>query len=801
MSVFRGAYETILCIVRTRCGWPGYANSMSLGRLLLILFAAVLPAQAVIVRGKVTSPLGVPIPGARVQLILGPRSVASTIAGPDGSYEIRTDLSGRFVLLTSASVAARQPAVQVSAAFYGGRTDDLHLDIALDPSSLTPETSAVATGQPVPLAQLASRPTQVAADQLLTRRGIVEELRQQALSAVVVQLGQTGTPAALYLRGADPAELKLVLDGVSAERLGGGFDLSQYGASGLAAVSPEPAMELIATPLPLQPGGAEAGALTLHDARAALASGFSLTYAGDAGPLATVNNQAEASYAHTRFDLRGSFSRFDTANATPVSQFHQASSAADIGYHISGNTTLRATLRDDVSASALPSPYEFFGVQPSGRVGAQNLNGGGSLNFQTGQRWQHSIQFGLLRDREQTFDFTTPATGRPVMISGANGDAASGVATFNPLPSREDRVTDRNEYSYRTIYTQAPWLSAHMLIRYQQERGADLLPAALAATHPSIRLERTHLSFAGGLAGDLGHRVFYEASGLLDFGSNAAAAQPNTLGLRGSPRVGLTWTPKRPGKRRLSGTILHATAATGLREPTLDEQIAFPSARTVPRSRTFDTGIEQNLIHEKLVVRATYFHSQFAHQTELLAPETTAARALLSDTLGYRAQGIESSIRYTPRPRLYLNGGYTYLATLVEQSAVQPVINPAFAQTPIGATSALFGARPFHRPPHTGFVSAEFSGKRLNASIAAAFASRSDDSTALTLNPNLLLPNRNLSPGYAAIDANLIGQLTKRVAVYTQLENLADSRRLAPIGYLSTPFLIRTGLRIRLGRE
>jgi hypothetical protein len=43
--------------------------------------------------------------------------------------------------------------------------------------------------------------------------------------------------------------------------------------------------------------------------------------------------------------------------------------------------------------------------------------------------------------------------------------------------------------------------------------------------------------------------------------------------------------------------------------------------------------------------------------------------------------------------------------------------------------------------------------------------------------------------------------VTKRIAVFTQMTNLTDNRHMAPFGYLSTPFLIRTGLRVRLGGE
>jgi iron complex outermembrane receptor protein/vitamin B12 transporter len=769
---------------------------------LAVLAIVTVPAHAVIVRGVVTSPAGVPLAGARVQLILGPRSVADTISGVDGSYEIRTALAGRFVLLTSASITAKQPAVQISPAFYGGRTDDLQIDIALDPSALTPQTSTLANRHETTLLEGASAVSQIAADQLLTREEIPGLIPETVASAFVVTNGQTGAPAELYLRGASPASTKVLVDGVSAERLGGGFALNETGTVGLAAVATAPAFEVVSGANPLYPTGAASGVLAFHSAGSPLTDGFSLRYAGDAGVLDTLRNSVEVDYTKLRFDGRAAISRFDTANAAPAIKFHRASGDANLGYRISGNTGLRFTLRDDVAAGGLPSPFAFYGVQPQGRLASQNLDSGLSFTTRTGERWNHLLRFGIARNRTQTQDFATPDTGLPVTITGANGTSATGTATFLPLPLREDRVSNRDESTYQTSYDYRPWLHALMVAQYQDERAADLLPAGLA-THPSLRMERTHLSLAGGLKGDIRHRVFYEAYGVVDDGTTKAGA-PNpqySPGVHGSPRLGLTWAAVRPGKQKVRGTTLHASLATGFRESSIEEQAAFSSNHLVPRSRTFDAGVEQNLLRQKMSVRATYFHNQFAHETEVLAPETTAQAETLSNALAFRTQGLELTARYTPTPRVFLTGGYTYLASLVEQTAATGVLNPGFAGVPIGATTALLGARPFHRPPHSGFVSAQYSGRSLNAAIHVSFAGRSDDTTGLVLNPGLLLPNRNLSPGFAGIDASVLYNATHRLAVYTQLDNLADSRHLAPIGYISTPFVVRAGVRVRLGRE
>lgn len=748
-------------------------------RLIPLLFLSVFPAHAVIIRGHVLSPLGAPQPGARVQLIQGQRSVGDAITGIDGEYEIRSDVSGRFILLTSASISSRLPAIQIGSPFYGGRADLLNFDIALDSAAITPQVSSQSTLRETPLAQQAIIPIQIRPDQLLTHATLLPELRPNP-GAYLVQEGPNGTPSFLYLRGAAPAATKTVIDGISAEDLGGSFNLSTLSTSALSALVTEPAIELSPTANPLYALGAEAGVLSLHTPFAQTLRPTVL-YTGDAGNLASLHNEVIGTLAHTRTDLLASFARFDTSNDTPATPFHVATYATNLGYHISAATSLRLTLRDDFSAGPPTSPIAFYGVAPSGRFANQDLYSGLTFETRTEANWHNLLRFGIARKRNEQFNYTTPLHGLPVTITGANGSSATGIATFLQPPPREDRVTNRDEYTYQTDYPFAGYLTALLTFRYVDQRAADLTPNLRQTVN------RTNLSFAVGVQGQIRHRFFYETSGFV--------AHSPIYGFRGSPRVGLTYAPVRPGIRAFRGTTLHVTAATGFREPSLVESLASPTV--TPRSRTFDASIDQNLLSRKLTLQATYFHNQFSHDFEpvFLQP------LVVTSTLAFRTQGLETHLRYQPLPRLSMQGSYTYLAALTTQSLATPATNPSLPGTPIGALTALPGARPFHRPPHTGFLSAEYTGTTLTASVKAALSSRSDDSTYLIQNPTLLLPNRDLSPGWLSLDASVTYALTHRITAFTQLTNITDNRHIAPISYASTPFLIRTGLRIRIGGE
>src|SRR3981189_132532 len=66
--------------------------------LLALVAAALLtlPAKAIIVRGTVTTPFGVPLGDVRVQLIQGKGVAAFAFTQMDGTYEIRSAAGGRF---------------------------------------------------------------------------------------------------------------------------------------------------------------------------------------------------------------------------------------------------------------------------------------------------------------------------------------------------------------------------------------------------------------------------------------------------------------------------------------------------------------------------------------------------------------------------------------------------------------------------------------------------------------------------------------------------------------------------------
>jgi vitamin B12 transporter len=806
-------------------------------RPLLALAAAILlftlPAKGVSVHGTVTSPLGIPLANARIQLIQGRKVAAFTFSLQDGSYEVRSAVPGRFVLLISA--APFTPSI--GRPFYGGITNVVTQDIVMEYSTITPQLTTTATGIPTPLPQIPSAITLIPIQNLSTQVGILNDLRQSP-GTFAVQTGQAGSPIALYVRGGSSTANQVLMDGIPAADIGGLFDYSSISTTTLAG----PELYRGANSA-LYGTGTEASVVHLATTRSNFLAPV-LDYTGDAGNFHTYRNEAIVSGAINKLDYQAAFSRFNTSNAIPLDEYHTTNSIANIGYSILTNTLARFTLRNIDSAVGLPQAHDIYAISASGKRADQDLYSGITVENVLAGNWHNLVRYGIARKREQVQQFTPagePVTtiddgipdttyyGNTVSLRGANGYIATGQAAF--LTPSFDAVSNRDELLYQTNYTFPYRIAALFSFQYENERGRLLE----TATSDNQQTQRTNFLYTLQLQGDIKHRVFYSLGGAIE--------QNSLYGIAGTPRIGLAYAPVRPGKRWFRGTNLRANVATGVQEPSVANQFtslydrlqqtgnqsAITTYNVIPitfeRSRTYDFGIDQNILNQKVILKAGYFHNQFNHQLEFIGPNgleqyfgipATIATELPPATLNslaYRTQGMELEVQYRPVNHLFLDGGYTYLASIVLQSfssdAVaaangNPITNPNIPGIAIGALSPLVGSRPFRRPPSTGYFAVEFVANRFSTALKGALASRSDDSTFQLNNDRnggntLLLPNRDLDFGYAKLDFNMLLNVTRHVTVFTQLDNLLGQQHIGPIGYPGLPFTFRAGAKIRIG--
>ena len=807
-------------------------------RRALALVCSLLTASyvhAVTVHGIVSDPLGRPVAGATVALVQGGKVITTARTGYDGSYQLSSAASGQFNVLAG-GVSFRQ---LVTENFYGGSLDAVEQNVVLEPEWVRQSIVVTATGTPQPQAQVSASITTIEKPDFANRADMVDALRQ-VTGFDVVQTGQRGGETSVFIRGGNSDANKVVLDGVPIEDIGGGFDLSALSTTGISSV------EAYRGPNSVLWGSDAAAGVMAFDTPRGTTAFPSLLYEGDLGNFGTYRNEVQLGGTLRRFDYYGAFADLQTQNSLPMDEYHNITEAANFGYQPSGATSIRVTARNADIATGLPGTYSFFGMSNDGKQSDQDIFMSGTIDHTFSDAWHGLVRYGMARKREESEQWYPAGNliegnyyGNYVTIKGANGYSASGQALMNyggVYPYTINLVSNRDNLYAQTDYSITPHLTAIAGFRFEDERGME----NELAYGFNETLERANYDYMLAFNGDYKQRIFYSLGG---------GIQKNQLyGTQGTPRVGVSYYAVRPGKGVFHGTKLNFNFAKGVQEPTLEDQfgslyaflLANGGEATIKQfgispigaeqSRSYDGGIEQSLFNEHVTLRTTYFHNEFGNQIEYvganlvptLLPQLTPAEqqelesflesegafSLTLNSMAFRAQGLESEVEYGIGKNIFMRGGYTYLDGQVQRSfssdAVGPSTNPNIPGVPIGNDSPLVGARPFRRPPHTGFVGVSYTGKLLSLVGTGAFASRSDDSTYLggedPFGENtLLLPNRNLDSAYAKLDLGGTFKITSWVGIYAQLDNLLSQQHIGPIGYPSLPMNYRFGLRFALG--
>jgi vitamin B12 transporter len=797
--------------------------------------AAVCPAASI--RGVVTDPSGAKVTGATVTLFSSGSVIATAITTADGSFQILTGATGRFFVVVTAK-SFRQVATP---GFYAGKLDNIERNVVLEPEWVRQSIVVTATGTPTPQAQTSAATSVLGPQDLALEDNLASGLRLMP-GTFVVQSGQMGAVTSLFVRGGDSTSNKVLVDGVYAGDLGGGFD---FGPLSTTAVE---SAEVYRGPNSSFYGADAASGVVSLTTPHGTTNFPSLLFHGDAGRFDTSREELELAGAHKKLDYLGAFSWLQTANNLPNDEYHVATSAANIGWQPSGNTQIRATAHYGVDATGVPNAWDFYQVADQATEKDQDLFLSGSVDNQTTPDFHQSVRYGMTRKREQyhlwqqsgggTFDAYGDSFGDLVTITGANGYAVTGQALLDfagTYPEGNQIVSNRDQINYQGDYTFTPHITGTAGFHYEDERGAA--PGSSYLTP----VKRSNYDYVAAVHGDFKNRFFYTLGGSLE--------RYSLFGTQTSPRAGVSYYVLRPRKGIFSGTRVLFNFGDAVREPSLTDQFyslynfletnggqstitqLHITPLAAPATRTYEGGMEQAFFGERLVFRTSFFHNEFGRQIEYvgldLIPEllpnlTPAQQNQLEQFLqdngayeqslnseAYRALGAETTVEGGIGRNIFLRGGYTYLDAVVQRSfsnddvaLLGPV--PTFDGIPVGEDSPLQGARPFRRAPHTGFVTATYSNKKLTGLFNAAFVSRSDDSDFLggyDINGgnSLLLPNRNLDYGYAKLDLGGSYQLLNWLGIYAQAENLTNSQHIAPIGYPSLPLSVRGGLKIQWG--
>jgi len=765
--------------------------------------------------GKIVDPRGNPVPNAKIALLQDACEVVQGTSDAEGSFNLSVPASGRYTPRVEAPGFATEnvPPIYLTS----GKTEELTISLNIGP--LPQEIVVSATGTAIPEAQVGASVTLIDSDQIasLNKLDVLEELRFVP-GAQIVQTGQRGGITSLFIRGGESNFNKVLVDGITVNAIGGGFDFAQLSNNGVGSVEVLRGANSV-----LYGSDGLGGVVNITSARGTT-SIPELKYSVDGGNFGTLNQDVSLGGSIHTFDYFSDFSRFDTRGSYPNDFFHNATVSANLGWDIAPTTGIRATVRHATTDLGAPNAIDFFGVSDASTLRNQNTYVGITAQQQTNDRWHNSAQFAFAQFRSL---FVTPfPTGQPfdpfgtgpnylgnlVTIRGANGLSVTGQGILDFAGSYPQSFPDYE--ARRSLFAQSDYRffgdwTGVVGFRYEHEDGEGLT-------------RNNYSSFLEG-HGNVGHRLFL--TGGVGLENNAV------FGFAASPRVSAAYYLRSPSAATFFGdTKLKFNFGKGIKEPSTTQQASALINLLTPaqvaqfnvspigpeRSKTFDGGVEQRLWNGRALVGITYFYNRFYDLISFLDPSSLvsigvpagAAEATAIGGGAYvnatseRALGTELESKIDLGHGLLFQGEYTYLDAVVTKAFGVAAFNPLFPNIPIGAFSPLQGARPFHRAPHSGSFILTYNRRRFNTAFSGYLVGRRDDSTFLLdgfFGNTLLLPNRNLAPGYQKLDLSAGYAITSYAKIYTSIENLLSQHYQAAFGFPAAPFTIRSGVTFTIG--
>jgi iron complex outermembrane receptor protein/vitamin B12 transporter len=769
----------------------------------------------------VVDPLGHPIPNARIVLLEDGREIIQGRSDAEGRFELAVPAGRRFSPRVEATGFATEVLQPVT--LKEGKTEDLTVALRIGP--LVQQIVVSATGTATPEAQVGASVTLIDGEQIdrLDKLDLLEDLRNVP-GAQILQTNQRGGLTSMFIRGGESNFNKVLVDGIPVNAIGGDFDYGQLATSGVGSVE-----VLRGSNSVLYGSDALGGVVNVTSPRGTTGiPEFSLS--ADGGNFGTLNQNASLGGKTHQFDYFSKFSVFQTEGSYPNDFFHNSTISANLGWELSPATGFRATVRHTTSDLGSPNAIDLYGISDLSTQRNESTYVGFTAQQQTTSRWHNSAQFTFSQNATLYADASPVGQmdaygdylGNLVTIRGANGYSVTGQAILDygvysggVYPSAYSYYEARRSIYGQSDYRFSSDWTGIAGFRYEHEDGNDYGESA-ARNNFSSFLEAN---------GSVAHRLFLTVG--------VGMEHNGVFGFAASPRASAAYYLRNPSASGFFGeTKLKFNFGKGIKESSIAEQLAslyyvlapsqiaeYHVAPTGPeRSKTYDFGVEQKLWHGRALFGATFFYNDFYNIIAYLDSAALLSigvppgviSALPGGAFGgayvnatsTRTLGSELEFKTDLGHGLTVQGEYAYLDAAVTKAFGSPVFNPDFPTIPIGAYSPLQGERPFGRAPHSGSFILNYSRSKLTASMSASLVGRRDYSTFLLdqyYGNTMLLPNRNLAPGYQKFDLSVGYALNRHAKVYSSIENLLSQHYQAAFGYPCLPFTIRSGVALTLG--
>ena len=777
-------------------------------------------AQAVLA-GTVVDALGARLDGATVTLLHDGQTVQEAKSGGDGTFSFSGLAPDRY------QVQVSMPGFQskTSDAVFVGQGRSFSFEVALDIGPLQQDV-VVTAGATEQLQARTGAPVTVideATIESINKLDVLEALRLVPASQIV-QVGQRGGPTSLFLRGGESNFTKVLIDGIPANDIGGGFDFSQ-----LTIASVERIEVLRQTNSVIYGSDALTGVVNISTRRGT-SRVPALDYAIDGGNLGTFNNALSFGGAYKRFDYFSQYSYYTTDNDTPNNGYRNGTYAGRFGAAVGNGTNVYGTVRYLDGRYGSANGFDLYRIADDSVSDTNQTYISVAADSQISPRWQTTIRFGST-DQESLYTNPSPTgqyfdpfgfggnyLGQTVTLEDAAGRTVTGQAILDYGGVYPQSFASRT--TRRSLFGQATFQATRDLAisaggRFEHEAGYSDPDADPSDTRNNGG------AFVEGRA-TLVNRIYISAGIGMEHNEVFQTAY--------TPRLSVAAYLRNPSTEQVGETKLTLNIGKGIKAPSVYQGqnslyalvTGTPAGAGVDplgpeKSRGFDIGLEQALAAGKLRARVGYFNNTFENLLEFLSrtqlvsagvpPDVAAATAFGAyiNSASFDAQGIELSADAAVGARLRFAASYTYLdAEVTEAFGRSAAFNPAFPTIPIGAYSPLVGERPFRRPANSGTLFVGYTTGPIDVALSGYFAGRRDDSTFLSdgfFGNSLLLPNQGLDPAYQKIDVSASYRLHPRLRVYTTIDNIFNEDYAAAFGFPSLPATIRVGASVGVGGD
>jgi iron complex outermembrane receptor protein/vitamin B12 transporter len=628
----------------------------------------------------------------------------------------------------------------------------------------------------------------------------------------------------LFIRGGNSNFNKILVDGIPANDIGGGFDFAQLTTSGVERV------EVLRETNSVRYGSDALSGVVDVTTRKGRTRTPRLDYSLDGGNHGTVTTEAAGGGTANRVDYFATYLRAGTDNQIPNNEYDNGTFAGRFGVALGRESDLTATIRRTDTLYGSPNGILLYGIPDDAEQDKDQSYVTAAVRSHWTDRWRSTVRFGW-SDEHLVFDDHL-ATGEPydpfesgfpaylgdtVTVTGANGYSVTGRGILSYGGFVTDNRATRRVIAGDATYDVSRALAISAGARYEHEEGFNV-PSEVS-DEPAVRRNNGGVFIEG--RGTLGNRHYLSAG--LGYERNEVFESAVT------PRISIA-SYLRASSATVGETKLTFNAGTGIKAPSVfQEQNALfellqgtSAGGTVSpigpeRSRTIDVGVEQWFWNGSARARAMYFHNSFEDLLEYLSPqalvlagvppEAAAASGLGAyvNAASFRASGVELSIDLAVGSRLRVTGSYTFLDAMVKEAfGASPSFNPQFPGIPVGAYQALVGARPFRRPANSGSFVLAYDRGPAQLALSGHLVGKRDDSTFMTdqdFGTSMLLPNEDLAAAYQRIDLSGSYRVHPRLRGYLTIENLFDQDYQPAFGFPALPLTARVGFRLTLGGD